>query len=264
VKLLTINCGIGTLDSELALAASKQKPKLEAFTSLNVNLVAFNKPALKNTLSQTVADVIVIIPNRFDEGVLFWNSNFHELVKEVAKSAETFSGRVALVSSVKVLGDAATRTEITREMPMGSYGVYLKQAEEMIASTTPRHYIFRLPHTIEDPEVLDWLDRDYMDWLNRDYHDTAAVNFAQHENQLFTIARLDELAKIILLRVDSGWYGRYHLSPNDCVQLFDLVDRQWDGQRVPDRSLLSSYTWGLTPSGIVWNQLVEAMRIARY
>jgi len=125
-------------------------------------------------------------------------------------------------------------------------GTFLRMAETRLESETSRYYIFRLPYTLESPRVKEWLS-----WTEP-AEDPA---WPSRPNTIVTLASIPEVAPIILERIQSGWYGKYHVTPNDGRMLFDLIRGMgWGINRIPDHSLISKYTWPLSKTDDVWKK----------
>lgn len=235
MRLLIIECGTSQLAGSIADQANKLRPKPAMISTMNVVLPQFNAPEFKRTLFYLAPDVIILDPPTEVPDAGKWES----LVKETIRHTDIVSGRLVFVSSVEVLGDAQLRTEAATEMPYSDIGVFLQAAETVIREQLSSHYILRFPYTEEHEKVKGWLQ-----------HSSSSV----HDNEMFTLALINEMAATIMDKVQSGWFGTYHVTPNDMVLLSNLLGTTCNETiRVPNRSLFSKHAWKLMHSEAVWD-----------
>lgn len=217
MKLLIIECGTSKLPEAIKEAAGKLIPKPESISTMNITLATLNVPELKNMLFHLAPNVIILDPPT--EVAHNWNdSRWTGLLKEVIRHNEIMSGKLVLVSSVEVLGDAQPRTESVIPMPESDRALMLHSAEMIIEANTSRHYIMRFPHLAPPKGV-----------------------------ESFTLITLDGIASTILSQVETGWFGKYHVSPNDFIMIYTHLTGK-ENIKVPDHTLLSRHTWKLAKS----------------
>jgi hypothetical protein len=128
-------------------------------------------------------------------------------------------------------------------MPITDRGTMLQTTESLLEATTSRYYITRFPYTTEDYRVSAWVNG----------------HPQPEEDEVFTLTTLDDMAREILTIVDTGWFGKFHITPNDSLCLSGVhPDMQTDpDRRVPDRSLKSRTTRKMTFSSVIWKKLLE-------
>jgi dTDP-4-dehydrorhamnose reductase len=244
MKLLIIECGTSKLPGAISAEVAKLKPKPESVSTMNITLERFNVPEFKNMLFHLSPDIIILDPPTTiedDWSDLKWTA----LIKEVVRHNEMMSGRLVFVSSVAVLGDAQLRTEACTVMPSHAWATMLHAAEMLIEATTSRHYIMRFPDTMEDPGMRT----------------RAQGTFIVGANESFTLIGLQDMAAAIVEKMQTGWFGKYHVTPNDYITLSDLVEFDWDKtKQVPNYSLMSKYDWKVAKSRAVWDRLVTEVK----
>lgn len=249
MRLLIIECGSSSLPAELTTVVSKQRPKAEMISTMNLSMEKINIPEFKRMLIHLMPDHIVLLPpERITE-----NPTFVQVLREVTRQVEMMTGRVLFVSSVDVLGDAPLRTESANEVPYSDIGCFLGAAEATIEQGTSRHYIMRFPYTVESAEFKQWLS-----WANPN---TIPFMPAPADNKTVTFARVSDIAETIAHQIQTGWFGKFHATPNDSVLLSSLISNDhWDTHtRVADRSLASKHTWrSMSPSQAIWIEEFEA------
>ena len=243
MRLLIIECGNSKLSVEISKFVQLIKPKPELVSTMTLNMERLNVPEFKHTLYQLAPDIIVFNPPTEPIGSQAWSN----LIREIVRHTEVSSGKIVFVSSVDVLGDSYQRTEDAVEMPVDDYGNFLQCAETQI-ETTPRHFIIRLPYTTENKQVLSWV-------LPSINGEGATI---MKDNQFFTLISIEEAAKEIAGRIQTGLYGKYHITPSDRIALSDLVEMEALKSRIPDRSLFSKYKWSVQPSVVTWSALAPA------
>lgn len=246
MKLLIIEVGKSKLPAAISAAASKMIPKPESISTMNIVLEKFNVPEFKNMLFHLSPDIIILDPP--DEIDNNWNDlKWTALVREVIRHVEVLTARVVLVSSVDILGDAQLRTETAVELPYGDRAIMLLSAETMIQEGTSRYYLMRFPDTTEDSSIRGWAGTHPEEYCGA--------------NETFTLISLEDMASSIIDKVQTGWFGKYHVSPNDFLTLSDLVEIDWDkSKKIPDYSLLSRYNWRVAKSKDTWNKLVAEVK----
>lgn len=248
MRLLIVDCGASRLCAELTMRAVKWAPKPEFCMTIHANMNSFNRPAFKKQLNELAPDMIMVIPEPYYANTDFHGKELVALMEEVVRTTEINSGKVAFFSNADAIGLSQLRSENAIPIPTEPYGLYLLDGEN-VARNTPRHYIFRTPYLLEDVRIQTWIVGSFnLDkWL------------PQTDNLLFTVANQEEIARTSLLKIEDGWFGTFHLSPNDRVELFILMEMERDDFRIPDRSLTSSQHWRLSPSEILWDD--EAARL---
>jgi hypothetical protein len=224
----------------LTTEAAKLYPKPEIDTlTLNLKYVKF--PELKLVLNQQAPDVIILNPpaEPANEAV------FGQLIKELTRYSSIMSAKIMLMSSVEVLGDTTPRSEVAIPLPNSEMGTFLRMAETRLETETSRYYIFRLPYTLESPRVKEWLS-----WTEP----AEDPSWPPRPDTVVTFASIPEVAPIVLERIQSGWYGKYHVTPNDSVSIRYLISGVTFSTigKVTDNSLASKYTWALSPTPYTW------------
>jgi hypothetical protein len=225
VRLLIIECGNSKLPTAISLAAQALKPKPEMVSVMNLHMEKLNIPEFKHMLYHLAPDSIILNPPAEPISGQVWS----DLVREVLRHSEVMSGKVLLISSFEVLGDSYQRNEDAVEMPVSDYGVFLQCVETQF-ETSPTHFIMRLPY-FEVPK----------------------------DPQYFTLISLEDAAKALLDKLETGRYGKYHVTPND--KLFhdeletNLVAKEAFGFRIPERSLYSKYNWEVKSSKETFSRL---------
>lgn len=237
MRLLIIECGESKLSSEITAVAGELKPKPIMISTMNVSLDRLKLAEFKRMLYHSAPDTIVVNPPDVEPEPN--QNNWTALLNETLRYIGVTSGRLLFISSVEVLGDAYQRTEDAVAMPASDYGIFLHTSEMLVEESTPCHYILRLPYTAENKEVLAWIAEP----------GNAAEVFG---DQWFTLITLKDIAKVIVERIQTGLYGKYHASPNDRLALSDLVATQIPQIRILDRSLSSKYTWPIQSSAQTW------------
>jgi hypothetical protein len=240
MRLLIVECGESKLPVVLSTQANQMKPRPEVISTVNLNMEKINIPEFKGLLRDLAPDTIVLNPPGSPA------DKFPELVKEVARQVEISSGRVLFRSSVEVLGDAYSRTEVAIPLPYSEMGVFLHGAENSLLGSTSRSYVMRFPYTIESEEVSAWLE-----WA-----DPQKLTQPDNKDAIVNLVDLEDMAKVILTRIQMGWYGLYHATPNDQVTVYELleVDAKYR-DKLPDHTLDSRYIWDMKSSKEVWAQL---------
>lgn len=247
MRLLILQCGIGSMPAALSEAAAKMRPKPAVISTMTLDLSRVNIPEMKHMFNHLAPDTIVVLPPKIAEPT----SNFQIVLTEVIRQVNIQSGRVMLVSSVEAIGDATQRTEVGVSMAYSEMGSFLLMAETQIEANTSRHYIVRLPLTKEDATLNEWLEV-------ADPNARLLVP-SPIQNAAFNLVDIHEVAEQLMQRLESGWFGRFHMSPNDTAILSELlVNYDWkEEERVPERTLMSKYTWKLTPSEDLWDRWLE-------
>ena len=240
MRILIIECGTSLLPLALEAEAKKLKPQPEV-ASMGVNLKYIKFPEFKVALNHQAPDVIILDPPAEPSN----EATFGQLIKELTRYSSIMSAKIMLISSVEVLGDTTPRSEVAIPLPNSEMGTFLRMAETRLETETSRYYIFRLPYTLESPRVKEWLS-----WTEP-AEDPA---WPPRPDTLVTFASISEVAPIILDRIQSGWYGKYHVTPNDVVSIrFLLSDVAFSTiGKVTDNSLASKYTWALSPTAYTW------------
>lgn len=242
MRIIIIECGTSLLPAALEAEAKKLHPE-PSIETLTVNLKYIKFPEFKMTLNHQAPDVIILNPpaEPANEAV------FGQLIKELTRYSSIMSAKILLVSSVEVLGNTTPRSEVAIPLPNSEMGTFLRMAETRLQSETSRYYIFRLPFTLESPRVKEWLS-----WTE------PAENPAwpPRPDTKVTLVSMPEVAPIILDRIQSGWYGLYHVTPNDLVPVRYLITGvTFDAiGKVADASLLSKYSWPLSRTQDVWQK----------
>ena len=240
MKLLTIECGDSKLPSAITLAADKIKPKPQANISMNVDVERFSVPAFKNELFHWAPDIIVLDPPAWEPNLMKWGA----LLAETIRHTTVVSGRLVFVSGVDVLGDSQLRTEGAIAMPFTDRGEFLHTSEMLIETSLSSHYIMRFPNTIEDYSIRGKAG--------------PHTPLYRGANERFTIINLEDMAKCIIEKAQTGWYGKYHVTPNDSLILSEVINLEYDKtKRIPDYSLASKYDWPVSKSKDVWDKLVK-------
>lgn len=240
MRLLLVECGESKLCSIISVLAGQQKPKPEMISTVNINMEKVNIPEFKKMLRDLASDTIIINPPSSPA------DKFNELVKEAARQTEISSGRDLLVSSVEVLGDAFARTEVAIPLPFSKMGIFLHGAENTLLGSQWRSYVIRFPYSEESKQVKLWLD-----WA-----DPKRLARPENQDAIVNLVCLEDMAKVILTRLETGWYGLYHATPNDQVTIYELleIDAKYRN-RLPERTLDSKYIWDMKPSREVWAHL---------
>lgn len=234
MRLLIVETGISTLPAAIKKIAEKLHPKPDMVSIMNLHLERLNISEFKHMLYHLAPDTIILNPPDETPGLNNWGN----LLKEVIRHVSVTSGRLLFVSSFEVLGDSHQRTEDAIEMPLSNLGTFLFRAETMVQEGTARHYIIRLPYITEDKRILAWLHGD------TDYKD-----------QWFNLITIEDAAKAIVARIQTGLYGKYHITPNDRLSLSDLVDCGVSETRILDKTLSSKYAWSTGSSEAAWYKL---------
>ena len=244
VKILTIEAGDSKLPLFISAAAAKMKPKPEAISTMTIDLERFNVPAFKKDIFHLAPDTIILDPPHWEPNLIKWGA----LLAETLRHVDISNGRLILVSSVDVLGDAQLRTEGAVETPFSDRGVFLQSSEALIESSTSRHYIMWFPYTTESTFARAW---------------TSEIKpVIGNNNEIFTLINLEDMADSILGQAETGWFGKFHITPNDFLTLYDLIKMQWSQtKRIPDHSLASKYNWKVAKSKDVWDKLVKEMKV---
>ena len=242
MKILIISEANSLLPAALEAEAKELKPQPEDIQTLTLDMKHIRFPELKIILNHQAPDVIILNPpaEPTNEAV------FGQLIKELTRYSSIMSAKIMLISSVEVLGDTTPpRSEVAIPLPNSEMGTFLRMAETRLESETSRYYIFRLPYTLESPRVKEWLS-----WTEP-AEDPA---WPPRPDTIVTLASIPEVAPIILERIQSGWYGKYHVTPNNCVAIKYLISGVTFNQigRVADRSLFSKYAWPLSLTQDVW------------
>jgi len=242
MRILIISEANSLLPAALEAEAKKLKPQPEDIQTLTLDMKHIRFPELKIILNHQAPDVIILNPpaEPTNEAI------FGQLIKELTRYSSIMSAKIMLISSVEVLGDTTPRSEVAIPLPNSEMGTFLRMAETRLESETSRYYIFRLPYTLESPRVKEWLS-----WTEP-AKDPA---WPPRPDTIITLASMPEVAPIILERIQSGWYGKYHVTPNDSVSIKYLisgVDNFWTIGKVTDNSLASKYTWALGPTCYTW------------
>lgn len=243
MRLLIIECGSSKIAAAITAVAMTLRPKADMVSTMNLDLERFQAAEFKHMLYHLAPDTIILNPPDF----VVVSPNWATLLKEITRHAEVTSGRVLFISSVEVLGDSYQRTEDAVEMPHSELGMFLQPSETEIENGTPRHYIIRLPYTVENKQVLSWVDSTY----------SSDGREVIKDNQLFTLITLEDAAKAIVDRIQTGLYGKFHITPNDQLALSDLVAMEVPQTKIPNQTLRSKYHWNSTPSEVVWDELYK-------
>lgn len=244
MKLLIIECGNSKLSAAVEHQAKLLNPKPEFVSSMTLDMERVNIPEVKRMLQHLAPDTIVLNPPSIvpDERV------FNALVKEIARAVSILNGRLLFISSVEVLGDATTRSEAGVSLPHTEVGTFLLMAETQIESATSRYYILRIPYTTENLAVPEWIS-----WTKSIYGNEWRPN----KDTWITLATIEDIAKIVLEKIQTGWFGRYHVTPGDQILLSNLIEAPWNKTGRPiDRSITSRYSWTMKSTKAIWAQLV--------
>lgn len=238
MRLLIIECSNSKLPAAITLAAGKMIPKPEMISTMNIDLSRFNVPEFKSMLNHLAPDTIVLNPPT----IVPDNNKWVALVQEALRNSNIMSGRLFFISNSEALGDSENRTEGTIEMPYSDIGTFIHMSETMIESYTSRHYIVRFPYTIEHPLVHKWV-------YDKPDPDT---------NQQFTLISLSDIAQSIIDMIQTGWFGKFHVTPNDFLVLSHVTDLEWDrSKKITNYGvLISRQTWKVATSREVWNKLI--------
>jgi hypothetical protein len=244
MKILIIECGSSKLPTAITTAASKMIPKPEGISVMNIALERFNISEFKHMLFHLAPDAIILDPPS-DIHISWSEQNWYLLLQETIRHVNMLSSKLVFVSSVEVLGDTIPRTETTVVLPYSDEGLMLYSTETMIESRTSRYYIMRFPNTVENSSVRRW----------------AASQKMVGANESFTLINLEDMAKSIIDKIQTGWFGKYHVTPNDYLTLSDLIQLEWDTtKQTPNYGLMSKYTWKVAKTREVWDKLVEEVK----
>jgi hypothetical protein len=239
MRLLFVECGDSRLSGLVSALAGQQKPKPDMISTVNIHMERANIPEFKKMLRDLSPDVMIINPPSAP------SDKFLGLVKEVARQTEISSGRCLLVSSVEVLGDAQNRTELAVPLPYSDIGILLLGAENLLLGSTSRSFVLRFPYSTESSLFQSWLScANPQESLEADIKD-----------KMITLACPDDMAKVILTRLETGWYGLYHPTPADALPISEILNIQDPDRdkRIPDYTLQSRTKWfDMRPSRKVW------------
>ena len=249
MRLLIIDCSAGVLAPAIAEAAGKLRPKPEAISTMSVCLERLQLPEAKRMMQHLYMDhLIVIPPASIEHPAATEHSNlFNNLLREVTRQVSITSGKICLVSSVEVIGDATQRTEAAIGMAYSDIGILLESAEGLIRITTDRHFILRFPYFTTNMLIGDWIGKanpslQSVAWARRDIK--------------FGLCHVEDVVKIIVEQLQTGWFGTFNVTPNDYLQLSKLMNVQ-EGGRPEDMTLMSRYSWQMTPSQKLWDKLMK-------
>lgn len=243
MRLLIIECGDSKLAAAINVAAATIKPRPEMVGTMNLNMDRLNVPEFKHMLYHLAPDSIILNPPQ--EVVTY--PSWVQLLRECVRHTQVTSGKLMFVSSFEALGDTYQRTEDAVELPTSEYGMFLQPTETEIENC-PSAFIVRLPYTTESKVVLKWIKAVSGTFDGRDII---------KDNQLFTLISIEDAAKAMLDRLQTGLYGKYHITPGDRLALSDLVEMEVPQSRIPDRSLLSKYRWTVESSANTWSRLCQ-------
>jgi dTDP-4-dehydrorhamnose reductase len=247
MKLLIIEAGTSKLPSIIVHQAGFLRPSIENTTVMNIDVHRLNIPAFKHTLSNLIPDVVILHPPYLDDTKEV-PDKWTQLVLEIARHTEMLYGKLLLISSVDVLGDSQIRNEDAITMPFNANGELLQRTEHFIEQRTWRHYIMRFPFTIEDPMIL------------RLMKEVKECKYLRRKDDMkFNLIGLEDMARIILERVQLGWYGKYHPTTQDVLETREVCNRDDidENSRTPDRTLTSKHDWSIVDSKDTWNNLIE-------
>lgn len=242
MRLLIIECGNSKLPAAITTVALAMRPKPELVSTMTVTVDRLQPAEFKYMVYHLTPDTIILNPSDQVET----SPNWIYILRELVRHTQVTGGKLLFVSSVEVLGDVYQRTEDAIEMPCSEYGMFLQPSETEIEES-PSHFIVRLPYTTENKKVLEWVK-------SASQSDGREVI---HDNQLFTLISIPDAAKAIIDRIETGLYGKYHVTPGDKLALSNLVALEIPTTRIPDQSLLSKYRWQVEPSGVTWSHLVQ-------
>lgn len=247
MRLLIVECGNSKLPIAITTKASSLRPKPEMISTMNVNVEKLNVPEFKNMLNHLYPDVVIINPPEAPTT----NSAWAQLLIDIARHVEVVTGRVLFVSSVEVLGDTHKRTEDGVEMPYSDLGTFLFASEGALSKRTSRCYIIRFPYTEESAQVKQWIhwaDPNQIGWAPSASDDVT-----------FNLVTLEDMATVIVNRIQSGWYGKFHAAPVDTLLLSKLLTHaEFPGtSKVPNRTLISKSAWNMTSSELIWEGLLS-------
>lgn len=251
MKLLIIEFANSAISKALNTQAVASRPKPEFISTMNLSTEKLNVEEFKNMVRHLHPDTIIInAPETVPLG-----TKWYDFLRTVCKQVEILSGKVMFLSRSEALGDGSPRTEACKEMPVSDTEDWLLQSEQYIEKSTSRHFIMRLPFLEDSGSVRQWLH----------WHQTAdQVSFIDPgSDQNVTLGYSSEVASVLLEQVQSGLFGKYHITPNDKVMLSTLVNHlSWaprrQASRMLDASLASKYTWRtLSPSLKIWERLVK-------
>jgi hypothetical protein len=97
---------------------------------------------------------------------------------------------------------------------------------------------------------LEWVK-----WVNSQ----VGNEWTPNKDGFITLANIEDIAKITLERVQTGWFGKYHVTPNDHILLSDVIKAPWNERRkIPFWDLQSRYNWKMEPTKAIWDRLVAA------
>lgn len=254
MKLLIINCGFKYLPDAIHDAVSKGSAANGSIYMMTINLAKFNRAMFKKTLMDFSPTTIILIPPEcptwlgiLDELTL----QLEDLLLEVTRAISIFSGKLILISSVDVLGDATSRTENSVITPYSVYGDYLYIAETQIQGYA--NIILRIPLLTTNDDVLELVKKS----IYRNTNENSDI-----PNCLITLADPKEIAKVVDRYVlESGTRGIKHITPNDSIELAQLIECNKEGRTI-DSSLGTSYKLEkLSTSMELWKKTQEGLSL---
>ena len=243
LRFHVVDCtGGGKLSKTLLEQANKLNPKAETVSMMALSMDKVNVPEVKRMLNHLTPDTLVVIPPAKPSGPAFMS-----VLREAVRQTEMVSGRIVLVSSYEAIGDASNRSEATIPFASDEYGDALYAAEVLVQTNTGRGYIMRFPHFTDSPFVKEAVDI------------ATKVTFIDGLKDVeFTLCDNEDVARLILAQVQTGWFGLYHVTPNDRLLLSKVSGHDTGDKRVPDHSLSSKYTWKMKSSQELWKRAINS------
>lgn len=239
MRLLIIQCAGSILTNTIKTEADKLIPKPEAISSMVLNLPKLNLPEFKYMLVHLQPDTVIIDPPR-GSGYTQAES-FKAMLIETIRQAKVNNGRIALISSVLAIGDSQLRAEGAVEFPFDPYGMLLHESEMLLEKELVHHYILRFPHIIGQYPTNIW----------------SNLSFSINTDRVVNFCCVEDMAKIIMAKVQTGWYGKYHVTPNDELLLSQLGKKVNNLGKPLNDSLMSRYSWQMRSSHDLWHEIVR-------